>query len=103
MAYLYLQNIQDQKYHQAHRINVNAFVQESKDNVINAAEVIQELEEKIENILTVLKNPFAVRINILKGTIRKPDDLVFFYDDFGPVADLRKRIAYLEAQLKRGE
>ncbi len=54
--------------------------------------------DELANIKNILADPASVRVNILAGRISKPDDLVFFHDDNGPVADLRARIAALEAK-----
>jgi len=71
----------------------------SRDDVAEVVHECEALEKEKQDIMNALKNPNAVRINILKGTIKKPDDLVFFYDDSGPVADLKKRIVVLEEEL----
>jgi len=39
--------------------------------------------------LALLSDPEAVRVNIMRGTIAKPDDLVFLHDTNGPVAALK--------------
>jgi len=60
---------------------------------------VAELEAENKMVFEQLQDPVSVRICILSGRIRIPDDLVFFYDTHGKVADLRNRIAELEAEL----
>ena len=42
-----------------------------------------------ERELALLSDPEAVRVNIMRGTIAKPDDLVSLHDTNGPVAALK--------------
>lgn len=39
---------------------------------------------EVEEIRQKLKDPHAVRINLLYGHIAKPDDLIFMHDEGGP-------------------
>lgn len=41
--------------------------------------------------LAALSDPVVVRVNILRGTIAIPEDLVWLHDTNGPVAELRAR------------
>jgi hypothetical protein len=52
------------------------------------ADVLAAYPGSSADIFEALKNPAAVRLNILAGRITKPDDLVWLYDDNTPVADL---------------
>ena len=45
--------------------------------------------EAAEANLALLSDPESVRVNIMRGTIAKPDDLVFLHDTNGPVAALK--------------
>src|SRR5690349_10203057 len=47
-----------------------------------------------------LTDPAAVRVNILRGTIVIPDDLVWLHDTNGPVAEIRARAEAAEAQVQ---
>jgi hypothetical protein len=51
-------------------------------------------------LVEMLQNPAAVRVNILRGTIKVPEDLVWLHDTNGPVAAIR---AALDAALARAE
>ena len=73
----------------------------SRDEVAKVVHECEALEKEKQDIMNALKDPAAVRINILSGTIQKPDDLVFFYDDFGPVAELKRKIVVGEEMNNR--
>lgn len=45
------------------------------------------LQRYADDTQRILADPAAVRINLLQGLIAKPDDLVFFHDTHGPVAE----------------
>jgi hypothetical protein len=70
------------------------------------ADIVDELRaelsrksEELKQMNSLLSDPAAVRLNILRGLIKIPDDLVWFYDTHGPVAELRNKIEILEKEI----
>jgi hypothetical protein len=53
--------------------------------------IVDGADAELAQIKVVLADPEAVRLNILRGTIKKPDDLVWLHDTVGPIAALRKQ------------
>lgn len=48
---------------------------------------LDEAQKSLQEIIATLSDPEEVRINILRGFIKVPADLVFLYDSDGPVAE----------------
>lgn len=58
------------------------------------------LQRYADDTQRILADPAAVRINLLQGTIAKPDDVVFLHDTNGPVAELRTVLAAERERVK---
>ena len=64
------------------------------EDVVSELKRISDLEARLEkaeaereNIEKQLQDPAAVRVNMLRGGIAKPDGLVWLHDTDGPVAE----------------
>jgi hypothetical protein len=58
-------------------------------------------KQRIAELEGILSDPSAVRGNIMRGSIKTPDDLVWLYDTNGPVAAVKAeayRTGFLAAQ-----
>lgn len=63
-----------------------------------AAHAIETLVWERDEARSLLQDPMAVRLNILRGGIAIPTDLVWLHDTNGPVAELRDRATSAERE-----
>lgn len=68
------------------------------DGVPDILAELSRLTSEIEQVRAMLADPVAVRVNLLRGTIAKPDDLIFMHDTNGPYARLQAALAALQTE-----
>lgn len=68
-------------------------------NTVLLKEVADALAALQGQLATLATNKDAVRVNLLRGTLARPDDLFFMHDTNGPYAQQAKRITELKAKL----
>jgi len=66
------------------------------DNIDETADALTSLSAQLELLAT---DKSVVRANLLRGTLARPDDVIFMHDTHGPFAEQSARIASLSAQL----
>ena len=56
----------------------------------------EKAEDDFKQYKAILNAPEGVKLKILRGEILIPNDLAWFYEEIGTVADLRKQVAVLK-------
>jgi hypothetical protein len=59
--------------------------------------------EERDNLKAITSNPLSVRVNLLRGTIARPDDMHFEHDEHGLIASLKWAIDTLRENYKKSD